>query len=179
MITAYEATYIIPPDTSEEQMTTVIEKYRALITKNEGTIDDLDRWPIRKLAYEIKAYRDGANRKYREGIYVIMNFQGEPACKNELDRIFRISDDVIRFMITKQDPKADRFPSQGPLAGGGPIRVPTRYNRQMAEANEMSEGSEGSESRETSDSNEAPVAEVAETVSEVAESTPEVAESAE
>jgi small subunit ribosomal protein S6 len=153
MITAYEAIYVIPPDASEEQMTATIEKYSSLITKNEGTIDDLDRWPIRKLAYEIKAYRDGANRKYRDGIFVVTNFQSEPACKDELDRIFRISDDVIRYIIIRQDPKADRFPSKGPLAGGGPIRIPTRYNRQMAEA---SENNENTENNENADNNNAP-----------------------
>jgi small subunit ribosomal protein S6 len=156
MITAYEAIYVIPPDASEEQLTATIEKYSSLITKNEGKIDDIDRWPIRKLAYEIKAYRDGANRKYRDGIFVVTNFQSEPACKDELDRIFRISDDVIRYIIIRQDPKADRFPSQGPLAGGGPIRVPTRYNRQMAEA------SENNENVDNADNNDAP-AEIVET----------------
>ena len=159
MITAYEATYVIPPDFSEEQVAGVVEKYSALITKNGGTIDDLDRWPMRRLAYEIKAYRDGANRKYRDGIYVVTNFQSEPACKDELDRIIRISDDVIRVLIIKQDPKADRFPSKGSLAGGGPIRVQTRYSRYPSENSENVEGVENAMAMET----KAPVTEVTET----------------
>jgi small subunit ribosomal protein S6 len=169
MMTAYEAIYVIAPDFSEEQVAGVVEKYSNLITKNEGAIVDLDRWPMRRLAYEIKAYRDGANRKYRDGIYVVMNFNSEPACKDELDRIFRISDDVIRFMVIKQEPKADRFPSQGPFAGGGPIRIQTRYSPRSVESSENAEASEVVEATEVPEVVEAPVApEVTEAV-EVAE----------
>ena len=48
----------------------------------------------------------------REGQHVLVNFRSEPAVKDELDRIFRISDDILRYMIIKQDKRADRFPSR-------------------------------------------------------------------
>lgn len=104
MATAYEAVYIIDVAAPEDQVKAIIEKYSAIVTKNGGVVDDIDIWDPRKLAYEIKGHR--------EGRYVVFNFSSEPAAKNELDRIFGISDDIIRHMIVKQDPKADRSPSK-------------------------------------------------------------------
>jgi small subunit ribosomal protein S6 len=104
MATAYEAIYIVDATLAEDQVKTIIEKYAGVIAKANGSVEDTDIWDPRKLAYEIKGHR--------EGRYIVVNFLGDAACKNELDRIFRISDDVIRHMIVKQDPKADRFPSK-------------------------------------------------------------------
>lgn len=104
MATAYETVYIVDTTAPEDQVKSIIEKYSGIITKNGGTVDDIDIWDPRKLAYQIKGHR--------EGRYIVMNFSSEPAAKNELDRIFGISDDVIRHMIVKQDPKADLSPSR-------------------------------------------------------------------
>jgi small subunit ribosomal protein S6 len=104
MATAYEAIYILDATLAEDQVKATIEKYAGIITKSGGSVEDTDIWNPRKLAYEIKGHR--------EGRYIVVNFLSDAACKNELDRIFRISDDVIRHMIVKQDPKADRFPSK-------------------------------------------------------------------
>ena len=104
MATAYEAIYILDTSLAEDQIKAVLEKYSGVITKGGGSVEDTDIWDPRKLAYEIKGHR--------EGRYVIVNFLSDAAAKNELDRIFRISDDVIRHMIVKQDPKADRYPSK-------------------------------------------------------------------
>ena len=108
METAYEACFIIDPSLSDEQMTAIIDKYSGVVTRTGGTVDDMDKMELRRLAYPIK--------NYREGQYILLNFRGEPASRNELDRIFRISDDVIRAMIVKQDKRADRFPSQARAA---------------------------------------------------------------
>lgn len=102
--TAYEAIYILDAALPDDQQAAVVNKYRDIIERGGGTIDDIDRGEPRRLAYEIKGRR--------EGVYVVKNFRSEAATKDELDRIFRISDDVIRYLILKQDPKADRFPSQ-------------------------------------------------------------------
>ena len=103
MVTDYEATYIIDTNLPEEQATGIIDKYRGVVTNAGGTVDDVDVWEPRRLAFEVKGRR--------EGVYVVMNFRSEPAAKDELDRIFRISDDAIRHLIIKQDPSADRAPS--------------------------------------------------------------------
>lgn len=104
METAYEAIYIIDAGLPDEQSQTIIDKYQGVVTRGGGVVDDVDRWDARRLAYPVKGRR--------EGVYIVMNFRSEPAARLELDRIFRISDDVIRHMITKQDDEADRFPSK-------------------------------------------------------------------
>ena len=104
METAYEAVYIVDTNLPDDQFTGIIDKYQGVVTRGNGTIDDMDRWEPRRLAYPIKGRR--------EGVYVVMNFRSEPPARDELDRIFRISDDVVRHLIVKQDPAADRFPSR-------------------------------------------------------------------
>lgn len=108
MQTAYEACFIIDPSLAEEQMTAVIDKYSGVVTRAGGVVDDIDKMELRRLAYPIK--------NFREGQYILLNFTSEPAAKDELDRIFGISDDVIRAMIIKQDKRADRFPSRARAA---------------------------------------------------------------
>lgn len=102
--TAYETVFILPTGQADDAVRGTIDKYRGVIENAGGTIDDVDTWEPRRLAYPIK--------KQREGIYVVVNFLANAEAKNELDRIFRISDDVLRHMIVKQDEKADRYPSK-------------------------------------------------------------------
>lgn len=104
METAYEAIYLVNTSLPDEQMTAILDKYSGVVARSGGTVDDVDRWDPRRLAFEVKGRR--------EGVYVVMNFRSEPAAKNELDRIFRISDDVLRHMVIQQDVNADRFPSR-------------------------------------------------------------------
>ncbi|MDX1933396.1 MAG: 30S ribosomal protein S6 [Capsulimonadales bacterium] len=104
METAYEAVFILDTALPDEQIRAVIDKYTGIIANNGGTVDDIDRWDPRRLAYEINGRR--------EGIYIIVNFHSSSAVRNELDRIFRISDDTLRYLIVKQDKKADRYPSR-------------------------------------------------------------------
>lgn len=103
METAYEAIYIVETGLATEQVDAIVSKYSDVVTRTGGTIDDIDHLGPRRLAYEVKGRR--------EGYYVVMNFRSEPSSKDELDRIYRISDDVFRHLIIKQDKRADRFPS--------------------------------------------------------------------
>ncbi|HZO87313.1 MAG TPA: 30S ribosomal protein S6 [Chthonomonadaceae bacterium] len=93
----YEAMYIVAPETSDEDLEQVIEKYKKIVTDGGGEVGETGKWEKgrRPLAYEI------ANR--REGIYILMQFQSNTEVPKELDRIFRISDDVIRHLIVRQD----------------------------------------------------------------------------
>lgn len=93
----YEAMYIIDAESTEEQLEAVLEKYKKIVTDMGGVAGDTGKWEQgrRKLAYEI----DGR----REGIYILMNFESNADVPLELDRIFRISDDVFRHMIVRQD----------------------------------------------------------------------------
>lgn len=91
----YEVMYIIKPDLDEEKIQAVIEKFNTLINDNKGEVVTADKWGKRRLAYEIK--------DYREGIYILVNFKGEAGTARELDRVMKITDDILRFMIIAKE----------------------------------------------------------------------------
>lgn len=91
----YELMYVVKPDLDEEKMAAVLEKFNGIITNNGGEVVTADKWGKRRLAYEIN--------DYREGIYILVNFKGEAATAQELDRVFKITDEVLRFMIVSKD----------------------------------------------------------------------------
>ncbi|MFC4812630.1 30S ribosomal protein S6 [Paenibacillus sp. GCM10023250] len=88
----YEVMYIIRPDVEQEAVQALTEKFQAIIT-NGGEITKHDVIGKRRLAYEIN--------KIRDGIYVLVNFTATPEVVNELDRVMKITDEVIRVLITK------------------------------------------------------------------------------
>ncbi len=93
----YEAMYIVDSDTPDEEIEGVLEKYKKVITDGGGTVSDAARWEKgrRPLAYAIN--------KKREGIYILMHFEADAQVPKELDRIFRINDEIIRHLITRTD----------------------------------------------------------------------------
>jgi len=93
----YEAMYLVEAETTDEALVPIMEKYQKVITDMGGTVGETGKWENgrRRLTYEI----DGR----REGMFVLMNFEGNPDVPLELDRIFRINDDVFRHIIVRQD----------------------------------------------------------------------------
>lgn len=91
----YELMYIVKPSLDEEARTAVIEKLHAILTDNGATIDSVDEWGLRELAYEIK--------DLTKGYYVVTNFTSDDQALNEFDRLTRINNDVLRFMIVRLD----------------------------------------------------------------------------
>ncbi|ETT64995.1 MULTISPECIES: 30S ribosomal protein S6 [Paenibacillus] len=87
----YEVMYIIRPDIEQEAVQAAVEKFQGIIS-NGGEITKHDVQGKRRLAYEIK--------KHRDGVFVLVNFNAEPAVVTELERIMKISDEVIRYLIT-------------------------------------------------------------------------------
>lgn len=90
---AYELMYIINPGLGEEKTEAVIEKVKGIIEKNNGEVDKIDKWGNKKLAYEIK--------DFREGYYVLVYFKGEPGLTEELDRLLKITDEILKHMIIR------------------------------------------------------------------------------
>ena len=88
---AYELLYIVDPSANDEVRAGVSARIDVTITSERGTIDSVEEWGKRKLAYEI----DGLN----EGEYVLINFHADPTQIKELDRVLRINDAVKRHMI--------------------------------------------------------------------------------
>lgn len=90
----YEAVLIFVPNMEEEKRNTLLDKFKGII-ESDGTITNIDEWGNRKLAYEINDYTDG--------YYVILNFEAKSEVIDEINRIAKISDDVMRHMIIKED----------------------------------------------------------------------------
>ena len=89
----YEAVYILKPDLSEEQIAALVERFKSVV--EAGTVSEIDEWGKRRLAYPIQ--------DLMEGYYVLMTFTAAAAVPAELDRIFRITDGVMRSMIVCKD----------------------------------------------------------------------------
>ena len=87
----YEMMYIIRTDVEQELVQSTVEKFQGIITNGGGEISKHDLMGKRRLAYEIK--------KFRDGHYVLVHFNAEPAVVAELDRVLKISDEVIRHLI--------------------------------------------------------------------------------
>lgn len=89
--------YIVDGDVTDENLEAILEKYKKVVSDMGGVVGDTGKWEQgrRKLAYEIDGRRDG--------MYILMNFESGADVPLELDRIFRISDDVFRHIIVRQD----------------------------------------------------------------------------
>ncbi|HHP51601.1 MAG TPA: 30S ribosomal protein S6 [Moorella mulderi] len=91
----YEVVYVLRPDLEAEKIAALVERFKNLVTDQGGEVLEISQWGKRRLAYEIK--------KFREGYYVLMKFKGKPQVAQELDRVLRITEDVIRFLIAKEE----------------------------------------------------------------------------
>ena len=90
----YETIFIIDATLTEEEVTQVKEKFTSLIAAN-GTVNNVDEWGKRRLAYEI-------NDK-TEGYYVLVDFTASVDFPKELDRQYRINDSILRTIIIRKD----------------------------------------------------------------------------
>ncbi|MBQ8781564.1 MAG: 30S ribosomal protein S6 [Oscillospiraceae bacterium] len=87
----YEVMVIYTLKNGEDGVNALNDKFKAMIEAN-GTMESVDAWGKRKLAYEID--------DQTEGYYVLYTFSAEPAFPAELDRVFKITDGVMRSLIT-------------------------------------------------------------------------------
>ncbi len=90
----YETMYVLRPEMDEEQVNAAVEKFSGIIAANGGEVTKVEHWGKRRLAYEVK--------KLREGYYVLCYFTGGTELPKELERNFKISDEVIRFLVIRE-----------------------------------------------------------------------------
>jgi small subunit ribosomal protein S6 len=88
----YELVFIVHPDLDETATTDIVERIKGWITEGGGTVDKVDPWGKRKLAYPI--------RKQTEGQYFLITTKMTPAFVSEMERNLRFLEPVIRFLIT-------------------------------------------------------------------------------
>ena len=91
----YETLYILRSDLEGEKTQELVERYKVLVTNHGGEIEDVNEWGKRRLAYEID--------EKREGYYVLMKYQAATDFTSELERLFKINDDVLRYLTIRVD----------------------------------------------------------------------------
>src|SRR5207253_7980566 len=91
----YELVYILPPDTTEQQVAELHTQVEGVVSRLNGTIEKTENWGRRKLAYEI-----GHNK---EGVYVLETINGSGDLMKELDRRLRVMDQVVRHLGVRVD----------------------------------------------------------------------------
>lgn len=90
---AYECVYILDPTLEELAVKEKTDRFKEIVTSRKGTIHKVDLWGKRKLAYPIE--------KRFEGIYTLLEFSGGNEILNELNRVFRFDDAVLRYLIVQ------------------------------------------------------------------------------
>ena len=129
----YEHVFLMRQDLAPAQVEGLIEQMKELVANNGGKVAKVENWGLRTLAYKI--------RKNRKAHYVLMNLDAPSAAVQELERIERLSDDIIRYMTIRVDeleegPSAmmrareergrGGFRSRGGPRGGSRDRAPRR-----------------------------------------------------
>ncbi|MBE5040353.1 30S ribosomal protein S6 [Ructibacterium gallinarum] len=94
MINKYETIFVIDSTKTEDEITALIEKFKSLIEKY-GEIESVDDWGKRRLAYPIN--------DLTEGYYVLVNFKSKPDFPAELERVYGITDGIIRDIVVKRE----------------------------------------------------------------------------
>lgn len=90
----YETVFIINPNIEDAGVKALTQKFSDLIN-SDGKVEKVEELGKKKLAYEI--------RKHKEGNYVVINFEAKPELIKELERIYRITDEVIKFIVVRKD----------------------------------------------------------------------------
>lgn len=90
----YEAMYIITPTVDEEQMKAIVEKFNELISEH-GEIEKVEEWGRKKLAYEVQ--------DQKEGYYVLVYFTANPEFPTELERNFKINENILKYLILNRE----------------------------------------------------------------------------
>lgn len=90
----YESIIIVNPNLDEEALKALEEKFTGLINEN-GKVESVEHMGKKKLAYEIK--------KQAEGTYLLFNFEAKPDSIKELERVYRITDDIMKFIVVRKE----------------------------------------------------------------------------
>ncbi|MFC2169365.1 30S ribosomal protein S6 [Acidobacteriota bacterium] len=93
----YETAFLISPNLPEEESETLIKQMEEIISTRKGEMVNLEKWGKRKLAYPIK--------KFEEALYVFFLYKGEPDIPVELERRFKQTESILRYLTVKKDEK--------------------------------------------------------------------------
>lgn len=102
---SYETIMVLSPKLGETGIKEMIDRFTKIIEEN-GTIDSVDDWGMRRLAYEIE--------DQTEGYYYLINFTSVPSFPSELDRRYKITDGIMRTLIVAKEPESEKAPEKKP-----------------------------------------------------------------
>ncbi|MBR4235639.1 MAG: 30S ribosomal protein S6 [Clostridia bacterium] len=147
----YEVMYVIDTALEDQARSDVISRFSALVESNGGKVERVDEWGKRRLAYAVN--------KKTEGYYVLMYISAPSDLPRELERNFKISDAVIRYLVTRLEGEipAKREPLKPYVARD------TAYASDADEAKEDAPAPAAEAQAEAEDAQEAPVSEEADT----------------
>ncbi|MGD1991809.1 MAG: 30S ribosomal protein S6 [Anaerolineae bacterium] len=91
----YELTFIVNPQVEQEGLDEIVDKLKDVVEPDNGSINTVEPWGLRRLAYPIQ--------NLREGQYVFMEISMEPAVIPELERILKLDETIIRHLIIRRD----------------------------------------------------------------------------
>ena len=96
----YELAVVVSAKIEDEERAAVVDKCKALIERFGGTITNVDDWGKKRLAYEIQ--------KMKEGFYYFIQFEAESSAPAEIESRIRIMDNVLRYLVVKNETKYER-----------------------------------------------------------------------
>lgn len=128
MMREYESVFVLDPSIEDAQVDTELEKIKEFLGSRNSEITEIQKWGRRKLAYEV--------RKRKEGVYTLIRFQAEPGIPAELDRRYRLNENMLRYLTVAYE-------------------APPAVEEAGAEEGSGSEGGEGRGAREGADAGKA------------------------
>lgn len=97
----YEELFIVRPDITEEEADHIVDQVKSVITNAAGTVDKVEKWGVRKLAYRVE--------KRNEGYYILIQFSAGSATVKEVERRLRVNDNVMKFITVRIDEKLKKL----------------------------------------------------------------------
>jgi small subunit ribosomal protein S6 len=134
MLRVYEELFIIRPDAPDEDVDHLVEQLQTFLTGAGATVDKVDKWGKRKLAYRIG--------KFREGAYILIQFSAKPETVKEIERRLRVNDLVIKFLTVRIDETLKRIEKRKKQRDKRAARRPAPVVPQPSVAQQMLGGGE-------------------------------------
>jgi len=125
----YENLFIVKPDATEEEIDSLIEQMSKNITTTGGTVDKVEKWGKRRLAYRVE--------KQREGYYVLLTFTADSQAVREFERRMRVQDAVIKFLTVRIDETLKRIEKRKKVREKRALRRPKPAAAQPSLAQQM------------------------------------------
>lgn len=94
-VCTYELSVLLNSQLEEEAIDAVIERISSIVTDHSGEVTNVDKWGKRRLAYEVK--------DNTEGFYVVIEFKADNEATAEVDRVLKITEEVLRFLLVRKD----------------------------------------------------------------------------